>query len=111
MLDILPGVVMVGFVSGGRAWGGSVVSRVAASGVVWSVRVPSASRGPVPASLCVPFGCLPSAQAWARSVSQGLGWRVSVRHARRSVGPFEVKVLLPWGMSAAQARQALPVVP
>lgn len=102
---------MAGFVSGGRAWGGSVVSRVGADGFVWSVRVPSASRGPVPASLCVPFGCQASAQAWARAVAQGLGWRVVVRPARRSAGPFEVKVLLPWAMSAAQARQALPVVP
>lgn len=102
---------MAGFVSGGRAWGGSVVSRVGADGFVWSVRVPSASRAPVPASLCVPFGCQLWAAEWARSVVQGLGWPVSVRRARRSVGPFEVKVLLPCGLSAAQARQALPVVP
>lgn len=102
---------MSGFVSGGRAWGGSIVSRSGASGSVWSVRVPGGALGQVPASLCVPFGCLPSAASWARQVSARQSWPVMVRQARRSVGPFEVKVLLPLGMPAARARFALPLVP
>ncbi len=102
---------MAGFVSGGRAWGGSIVSRVGASGSVWSVRVPGAGLRQVPASLCVPFGCLPSALSWARQVSVRQGWPVVVRQAQRSVGPFEVKVLLPLGMPTARARFALPLVP
>ena len=102
---------MAGFVSGGRAWGGSVVSRVGANGLVWSVRVPSSGRGRVPASLCVPFGSMASASSWARLVAGRLGWRVVARRAKRSVGPFEVKVTLPLGLSASSARLALPVVP
>lgn len=105
------GVVMAGFVSGGRAWGGSIISRVGASGSVWSARVPGGGLGQVPASLCIPFGCLPSASSWARQVSARAGWPVVVRQARRSAGPFEVKVLLPLGMPAARARFALPLVP
>ncbi len=101
---------MAGFVSGGRSWGGSVVSRVGAGGVAWSVRVPCRGHGGVPASLCVPFGSMVSAAGWARSVAAGLGWRVVVRRAKRSAGPFEVKVTLPLGLSASSARQALPVV-
>ena len=78
--------------------------------MVWSVRVPSGRRGRVPASLCVPFGSMASASVWARSVAAGLGWPVVVRRARRSPGPFEVKVSLPLGVSAARARQALRAV-
>lgn len=104
------GCVMAGFISGGSSWGGSIVSRVGADGCVWSVRAPSAVRGPVSPSLCVPFTAQPAASAWARQVARLLGWRVSVRRAKRSAGPFEVKVVLPWGLSAAQARQALQAV-
>ena len=100
---------MAGFVSGGRSWGGSVVSRVGAGGVAWSVRVPSRGHVGVPASLCVPFVSMASASGWARSVAASLGWRGVVRRAKRSAGPFEVKVSLPLGMSAARARQLLPV--
>jgi len=99
---------MAGFVSGGRSWGGSIVSRVGAGGVVWSVRVPGNGQRVVPASLCVPFGCLASASGWARSVSAALGWFVVVRRAKRSVGPVEVKVSIPVGLSAAHARLVLP---
>ncbi|MES9902794.1 MAG: hypothetical protein ABW168_08935 [Sedimenticola sp.] len=101
---------MVGFVSGGRSWGGAVVSRVGAAGGVWSVRVPAGGRGAVPASLCVPFGSMASAACWARSVAAGSGWPVVARRAKRSQGPFEVKVSIPVGLSASQARQALLVV-
>ncbi len=104
------GVVMAGFVSGGRSWGGSIVSRVGAAGGVWSVRVSSAGRGAVPASLCVPFGSMASAACWARAVAVRPGWPVVVRRAKRSRGPFEVKVSIPVGLSASQARQALLVV-
>ena len=106
----LSGVVMAGFVSGGRSWGGSVVSRVGAGGVAWSVRVPGRGQGAVPAALCVPFGSMALASAWARAVAAGLGWQVVARRARRSAGPFEVKVSVPVGVSAARARQLLPVV-
>ena len=98
---------MAGFVSGGRSWGGSIVSRAGAGGQVWSVRVPGGRRGRVPASLCVPFGSMAAATGWARSVAAGLGWPVVVRRARRSAGPFEVKVTLPLGMAVVQARQVL----
>ncbi len=101
---------MAGFVSGGRSWGGSVVSRVGAGGVAWSVRVPGRGQGAVPAALCVPFGSMALASAWARAVAAGLGWQVVARRARRSAGPFEVKVSVPVGVSAARARQLLPVV-
>ena len=106
----LSGVVMAGFVSGGRSWGGSVVSRVGAGGVAWSVRVPCHGHGRVPASLCVPFGSMALASVWARAVAAGLGWRVVARRARRSAGPFEVKVSIPVGMPVARARQLLPAV-
>ena len=114
---------MAGFVSGGRSWGGSVVSRVGAGGVAWSVvsrvgaggvawsvRVPCRGHGRVPASLCVPFGSMALASVWARAVAAGLGWRVVARRARRSAGPFEVKVSIPVGMPVARVRQLLPVV-
>ncbi|MCP3867755.1 MAG: hypothetical protein GY703_06605 [Gammaproteobacteria bacterium] len=102
---------MAGFVSGGRSWGGSVVSRVGAGGLVWSVRVPSRGRRRVPASLCVPFGCMASASVWARLVAGQPGWRVVVRRAKRSAGQFEVKVTLPLGLSVSKARLVLPLVP
>jgi hypothetical protein len=99
------------FFSGGRAWGGSVVSRIGADGAIWSVRVPAAGQCAVSPCLCVPFGGLDVALPWARQVSTLLGWRVVVRKAKRSCGPFEVKVTLPRGLSAGRARAFLPVVP
>lgn len=102
---------MSGFVSGGCSWGGSIVSRVGGCGSVWSVRVPGGGLGQVPASLCVPFGCRATASRWARLVAARLGWRVVVRRARRSVGPFEVKVTIPVHLSASRARASLPLVP
>lgn len=101
---------MAGFVSGGSAWGGSIVSRAGADGCVWSVRVPSATRGQVSPSFCVPFAAQGAALQWARLVSSRLSWQVSVRRAKRTAGPFEVKILLPLGVSATQARQALEVL-
>jgi hypothetical protein len=95
-----------GFVSGGS----SVVLRCGSDGVVWGFRACSAGSRPAPACLFVPFGCLASASSWARSGAVVLGWRVWVRRARRSAGPFEVKIALPSGLSASAARSALPGV-
>ena len=94
---------MSGYVSGGS----SVVLRCGSDGVVLGFRAGGAGRRPAPVCLFVPFGCLTSASAWGRSVAVSLGWRVWVRRARRSVGPFEVKVALPSGVSAGAARAAL----
>ena len=94
----------MGFVSGGS----SVVVRHGSDGVVWGFRACSAGTRPAPACLFVPFACLASASSWARSVAMSLGWRVWVRRSRRSLGPFEVKVALPSGLSASAARAALP---
>ena len=104
---------MSGFVSGGSSFGGAVLSRVSSSGFVWSVRVAGRGRSAVPASLCVPFGCKSFALQWAGQVSARLGWRVSVRPARRcQCSPFEVKVLFPRvGLSCRSALASLPVVP
>jgi hypothetical protein len=95
-----------GFVSGGS----SVVLRCGSDGVVWGFRAAGSGRRPAPACLFVPFGCLVSASSWARSVAVSLGWRVWVRRAQRSAGPFECKVALPSGVSASSARALLPGV-
>jgi len=92
-----------GFASGGS----SVVVRHGVDGVVWGFRACSAGSRPAPACLFVPFGCFGSASAWSRSVAVSLGWRVWVRRARRSAGPFEVKIALLSGLSASAARAAL----
>lgn len=104
---------MSGFVSGGSSFGGPVLSRVSSSGFVWSVRVASGKKNPVPASLCVPFGCLASACLWASQVVARLGWSVWVRPAKRCTGStFEVKILFPSvGLSCRSALASLPVVP
>jgi len=90
-----------GFVSGGS----SIVLRCGADGIVWGLRTCKAGSRPAPACLFVPFSCLASASAWARSVSVSLpGWRVWVRRARRCASAFECKVALPAGVSASAAR-------
>jgi hypothetical protein len=103
-----------GFVSGGRAWGGAVVSRVSRSGWVWSFRaVRSGVSGSfaAPAAVCIPFSSRSLAVAWARGVAASLGWRCWARPGKRCASPFEVKVSLPAGLSARAARAQLPPLP
>ena len=103
-------MVVSGFVSGGRSWGGGVVLRVSRSGWVWSLRAARAGGWSAPAALCVPFLSRPGSVAWAVSVARVLGWRVWVRRGRRCSAAWEVKLALPSGLSARSARAVLPQV-
>lgn len=102
-----------GFISGGRSWGAGVVVRVSASGWAWAFRSARSASGSftAPACVCVPFASFHLARSWARSLS-GAGWRCWVRRGRRCPGAaFEVKVVLPAGVSARAARAQLPCPP
>ncbi len=101
---------MAGFINGGQAYGGSVVSRRSKSGWVWSFRVARHVPGAceAPACFCVPFGSRCGAVVWCRQVAVSLGWVVSVRPAKRCASAWEVKVVLPGVFSAKVARALLP---
>lgn len=96
---------------------GRVVFRVHPRGSVWAVRIPRAGQLPPPACLFLPAPRLQLAQAFA-ALARGLGWRAQVRPGSGCAvwhsGPlapqcpaYAVKVWLPAGLSAAQARAAL----
>lgn len=91
-----------GFVSGR----GSVVLRPCSDGWVWGFRAARGGDTPAPCAYFVPFSDFNTASKQARQWSMA-GWRVWVRRARRSAGPFEVKVALPDGLPALEARKAL----
>ncbi len=103
-----------GFVSGGRSFGAGVVSRVSQSGWVWSQRaarwVPGFMPTVAPASVCVPFSSFGLASRWAGRVAAA-GFRVLVRRPKRCAAVFEVKVVLPMGLSLRAARRLLPSLP
>lgn len=102
---------MGGFVSGGRSFGGGVMSRPSASGAVWSWRSPVAGR-PAPGAVCVGLAC-PAALAYelARALAAAVpgSWEVVLRRPRRvaPVFAFELKVIFPAGLRAAQVRAVL----
>ncbi|TCT21191.1 hypothetical protein [Thiobaca trueperi] len=96
---------------------GRVVFRVHARGSVWAIRIPRAGQLPPPACLFLPAPRLQLALAFA-ALARGLGWRAQVRPGVGSAvwrsGPlaaqcpaYAVKIWLPVGVSAAQARAAL----
>ena len=96
---------------------GRVVCRLGLGGSVWAWRAPSSGQRPSPACLFVPFSSQVAAVRLARA-AVSLGWSAVVRAgsgcACWASGPlaasapaFAVKVRLPPGVSAAQARAAL----
>jgi len=106
------------FVSVPSRRGAGIVARAGSDGLVWAWRSLPAGPGwhAAPACLFVPAASWPAASALARRAA-GLGLRVWVRSGDAGspvfaacglpVPPFAVKVALPAGMSAAQARAAL----
>ncbi len=95
------------FLSGGSSFGAGVVSAVGGDGWVWSQRFYRQGLTPAPASLAVPFSEHYQAKRFALNVARECGWRVSVRRGRRTVGQWEVKVILPHGFRVADARSSL----
>ena len=92
---------MSGFVSGG---GGGVVCRPLRSGAVWVWRAGlSRFGGLFPSAVCVPFASPVAASAFAAAVSQR-GFSALARPACRCAAAFEVKIVLPVGVSVARAR-------
>lgn len=96
---------------------GRVVCRAHSRGSVWALRMPRAGERVPPACLFLPASRLQLAQAFA-ALARGLGWRAEVRPgsvcAVWRAGPlaavcpaFAVKIWLPAGVSAAQARAQL----
>ncbi len=96
---------------------GRVVCRLSLSGSVWAWRAPSAGQRPSPACLFVPFSSQAPAVQLARAAAS-LGWSAAVRPGAGCAcwasgplvavaPPFAVKVRLPSGVSAAQARASL----
>ena len=105
------------FLSAPARLSGRVVFRVHARGSVWALRVPRAGDRVPPVCLFLPASRLPLAQAFA-ALARGLGWRVVVRPGldcsvwrsgplAASCPAYAVKIWLPVGVSAAQARAAL----
>lgn len=100
---------MSGFASGGRSWGGSVVVRQGQGGWIWAQRMARPAPGslPAPACLFVPVSSFAAAQAIAQAVVQRLGWRSGTRRGARCSSPWEIRVILPSGLSAGKARLML----
>jgi hypothetical protein len=100
---------MAGFASGGKSWGGSVVVRAGQGGWVWALRMARPVPGslPAPACLFIPAPSFAAAQAMAQAVVQRLGWPSGVRRGKRCASSWEVRVVLPSGLSAGKARAML----
>lgn len=100
---------MVGFASGGRSWGGGVSVRADQGGWVWAQRMARSAPGslPAPACLFVPTSSFAVAQAAAQAVVRALGWPSGVRRGKRCTSSWEVRVVLPSGLSAGKARAML----
>ena len=96
---------MAGFIAGGSSYGGNVVMRRGLEGVVWVWR--AGGKSPALSALCLPFSSFSGAVAHSKSIANSIGWRCSVRRARRCEAEWECKVLLPAGVSAAMARRCL----
>jgi hypothetical protein len=103
---------MSGFESGGQSWGGGVVVRPGQGGQVWAMRMARAVPGSssAPACLFVPASSCATAQTSARAVAQLLGWSSGVRRGHRCSSAWEVRVILPSGLSAGRARALLAMV-
>lgn len=101
-----------GFQSGGRAFGGAVVVRVSKSGWVWAFRAARSASGsfPSPACVYVPFSNYYLARSWCRQLA-ACGWRAWLRRSSRCPSLFEVKIVLPPGLSARAARRSFPSFP
>jgi hypothetical protein len=89
--------------SGGKG----VVVRRADSGWTWGRRMPAGGRAAGPACLYFPLRSGEAARYWARRVAAELGWRAWVRQAKRTGGPWEIKVALPPRVDAQEGRLAL----
>jgi hypothetical protein len=69
--------------------------------------MPAAGQGEAPACLYFPVRSGEAGRYWAKRVAAELGWRAWVRPARRTGGPWEIKVALPPLADAQEARLAL----
>lgn len=106
---------MGGYVSGGVSYGAGVSVRHSRSGLAWASRASATGLRPAPSCLFVPFRSFAASSAFARGLSASCGWRVWVRSGHRCspwraspVAPaWVVKVALPEGVSASQARSVL----
>ena len=86
-----------------------MVEREGRNGWIWAQRMARTVPGsmPAPACLFVPASSFTAAQAAAQKISLALKWRSGVRRGLRCSSPWEIRVVLPSGLSAGMARAAL----
>ena len=79
------------------------------SGWIWAQRMARSVPGsrPAPACLFVPSSSFREASTAAKAITQKVKWPSLVRKSKRCNSSYEVKVILPSGLSAGIARAAL----